>query len=156
MPKTTKMDPRRSAKVWLFSLAELPGFCRRHKAIVGRLDTAYLAMPMMLFAWRGKAAAVDEWVDALFRRLPESRTCTPGDEKRMFGLIDKLEKLLDKTDYVFDDLEGAGLPSSYPAFHTSASLEAVQRALKKVMRVDRTAFVWSYLAANNLGWVTES
>ncbi len=112
-------------------------------------------MPMMLIVWRGRdAKGIDQLIDQLFESLPEVRKCPAQDQKRMSRLLDKVEKLVDRTDYVFEGIDGPRLPTTGAAFHSSASLEAVHAVLRKHTRVDRTEFVWSFFAANALNWVT--
>ncbi len=140
--------------MWLFTLSELPGFVHNERVAVARLDPAFLTMPVMLLGWRARTKVIDKPVADLYAELPESNAYRADEVKAMFRLIEKVEQVLDGTDYWFE-LEGPRLPQTHSAFHTTASIQAVEAVLHRRLRVDRTSNVESYFLGSEGAWVLQ-
>ncbi|EYF01856.1 YbjN domain-containing protein [Chondromyces apiculatus] len=154
----SKAAPPVTAKAWLFSLEELPGLCRKHRTIFAALPPACAAMPMVLFC-QGDGDT-RELAALLFEHLPEKGSCAPGETKKMFRLIENLERLVDQhcAAYCFDNLARgpSGDVTTSQAFHDTGTLGEVAQALEAMgVRVERTDFVSSYLIASDLGWLLD-
>ncbi|WP_156338525.1 hypothetical protein [Chondromyces crocatus] len=144
-----------NTKVWLFSLEELPGFRHQNRKVIDALSPACSTMPLMLFLQPEGETRTP--TGDLFERIPEKGVCSATEGKKLFGLIEKLESLIEKhcDGYFYDNVATDQVVASQ-AIHDSSTLDEVGRALtKQGVRVERTEFVASYLIAGGLGWLLE-
>ncbi len=158
------LEPSCTVKAWVFTLHELPGFCAKEHVITAKLDARLLDAPVMIVA-SSKEGRAGQAIDVLYESLPERGDLSAADVKRMFGLANKLETLLDDQapDYFEAYLIPPGDVFTQTAFHDCASKTQVIDALRAaVVRVDETPHVVDWNEAftrgelNELTWLTEA